>query len=609
MKKSTKILFTALASLSLLVSCQTGGTSSQTSEVQSSEAALVVDAIKVTADTTLVVGTEYDFDAYVELASKVELTEEQATQYDIVVIGENAKNVTITGHKVIINVEGEYTFKITAGDKSTYHIVDAISQIKNKYKLLTENVTSNYFTGYVEFDQNGGATLYNAGWIHNENYFAYYEDIYTGGTTDSYIGLLKNANEDVYQFSVKSDGTTNLKVDPGKASTLVSLGYFGDFCLDYTYFDTYTEQGYSYLLASGEAGDELAYNWCSAHNLGLPSGITGQVMIEFAQLQDGSELPLVYVLGYNAQGQLEFMLTQFLIFDESACSLPGVDAYIEAGNAPTAISATEISSKITEIVNTKNFTVKYHAAWEDAEGNTIAETEVPDWFKSNWIYQDYGNENATAGGNMFFRQLDATVSVTADAYHIAYKDLYTNTEGYDLFSSASGSVVHETNYELDDMLHISPLNEVKTDNTSFVTSSSVWSENFGVTNIWGPSYYAGLAREVTGDELNVYAKEVDSESGNVYFTISNYDSSYLVELLTLFPWFGDLYFTEYYFELPMLADANGNEFTLGEYLMPYTYVTVASDSVFFEFECELDETCSYVFTIEYCNAGTTVIPA
>jgi len=376
MKRLKKILLVSLVAGSLstigLTSCDnTPATSADASVVASSEEASVEETTSVpnvsrivvkTPETDPKVGETINLDDFVTVYSD----DVESNVFTATVKTEDT--VTLTDHILTVIAEGDITVEITEGVKTSLFRATAVSEILGNYIEDTASIGKNYFLELLYTDDTSGELSgTNAGWLHNENYFGYYEGVLQGGE-DLFTGILEAGSGDSYNYTMDDRAGTNLVVEPGKQSDL-GLYYLAAAFPDLTSELSTNEAGTGLDIADG-ADFEL-------NSLGVQFGegddIAWGVSYEDVLLGDATETAktLVFTLYYNGAADWQLALET----DEASYTCQAIEDYRTAGTLPETLKVDELATKADEIAATTNYTMDFKAGFFNYSDGSAATME------------------------------------------------------------------------------------------------------------------------------------------------------------------------------------------------------------------------------------------
>jgi len=400
MKRLKKILLVSLVAGSLstvgLTSCDDSSTTSseETSAAETSSLPDVSRIVVKTPDTDPRVGDTIDLDEFVTVYSD----DVESNVFTATVKTEDT--VTLTDHTLTVIAEGDITVEVTEGVKTSIFRATAVSEVLGSYIDDTSSIGKNYFLELLYTDdESGELSGTNAGWLHNENYFGYYEGVFTDGQ-DLFTGILKAGSGDSYSYTMDDRAGTNLVVEPGKQSDL-GLYYLASAFPDLTSELSTNEDGTGLDIADG-SDFEL-------YSLGVQFGedadIAWGVSYEDVVLGDATEATktLVFTLFYNGEADWQLALET----DEASYTSQGIEDYRTAGSLPETLTVDELATKADEIAATTNYTMDFTAGFfnysdgsaatmdSDSGLPTINETTYVD---ENTIYT-YDEDSGAAFGS------------------------------------------------------------------------------------------------------------------------------------------------------------------------------------------------------------------
>ena len=554
MKRLKKILLVSLVAGSLstvgLTSCDDSSTTSseETSAAETSSLPDVSRIVVKTPDTDPRVGDTIDLDEFVTVYSD----DVESNVFTATVKTEDT--VTLTDHTLTVIAEGDITVEVTEGVKTSIFRATAVSEVLGSYIDDTSSIGKNYFLELLYTDDESGELIgTNAGWLHNENYFGYYEGVFTDGQ-DLFTGILKAGSGDSYSYTMDDRTGTNLVVEPGKQSDL-GLYYLASAFPDLTSELSTNEDGTGLDIADG-SDFEL-------YSLGVQFGedadIAWGVSYEDVVLGDATEATktLVFTLFYNGEADWQLALET----DEASYTSQGIEDYRTAGSLPETLTVDELATKADEIAATTNYTMDFTAGF--------------------FNYSD---------GSAATMDSDSGLPTINETTYVDENTIYT----YDEDSGAAfGSTIEEGKaYNFTNIVDgVATTTITKTEDTeaTSVTDIAAYASDKVVTALSADGLLTGL--NVTGKET--------AEDGTISAAGTGEDDSafiFAVAGLNNGADFTDVFTQTVEDGVTTLADVTDWE------------ITIAEDTLEVKLSLNWDGTVAYVLDFNFNNFGATTVP-
>lgn len=362
-----------------LTSC--GGTSTVTSE------APAVSRIQITQpQEDVLVGDTLNLDDYVTITGGL-----GPKSYTATLQSTSEDKASLDGHTLTILSEGEVKVRIEAGEKSGTFTVDALSQLKAKFKDFTSSITSTYFIDMLDVDNAGNIYLAGSGWLHNENYFAIDNSAFSA-TETGIQGILRAGTGNSYSYTMDDMTGKNFSVTPGIQANFDLYYLAMDMPLTASTFETqYDSQGNEIGLVTTDATTIAnACLYMFSANSPLEAGATKQALsIEFVTFvgQDGEkiDIPLLFVtcdIVIDGKAYTDAMWIYGAIFGPEYGTVSVIDDYIASGEEPEPYTCEEVPTMFKTISSAKNYTEKVEVKWRNGTSPTDEGITAPadfDW--------------------------------------------------------------------------------------------------------------------------------------------------------------------------------------------------------------------------------------
>lgn len=361
----------------------------------------VSDIEVTTPEEDIIVGDILNLDSYVNVVGGT-----GPKDYTVTVRAVSADVVTLEGHTLTVLKEGQIALKVEAGAESVLINWESLSREKAALKAYTQEAASEYALYDVYTDEEGYLDFAGTGVKHNDNYF--YSYTYNSTARDNVgEGMILLGDGKMYDFTADSLEGENFKVLEGGASGANWENYFVnmDNPIDYTTFETVTEDDYTYLVCDSSvpapagmedyAANMPAYILLCAYGYRLNAtncpADTYQVVVE--DLGDGMLL-LEIMFEYSqaiisrygdAYAGPQIAEMALLGGPEDSKLLPA-EAYLASGEIPQALTFDELTTAYTAMDTAKNYTVDVTAGWFSTP--TVTGTPVSNPLQA-YGYQDF----------------------------------------------------------------------------------------------------------------------------------------------------------------------------------------------------------------------------
>lgn len=330
---------------------------------------------------------------------------------------------TLVGHTLTITGEGRSIVNITRGNLSASLTFESYSRTKGMFVDFIGQLGRNYVVEGMPYTPSelgqalisSGATYLieaavnapaeneceyiipsyftpSATFIHNQNYFAYYQGIFQGGD-DSYTGLYSGTDGNTYNMNFKDKGGSELEVLQGPSGAPFELYYVAmDFPITASQVTTqYDDSGNEYLLLSASATESfmqyslgISYGYPSYYatitmekTAYLPVGLTDEQALVTGE--DGYSIPWIYqdlphvlLWGVDPTGQAEPLDTWVIEggnttidgVERNISAMPSIEDYRGETGFPEPLTDVHGFDKVLSTAeDRKNYTVDVVSTW------------------------------------------------------------------------------------------------------------------------------------------------------------------------------------------------------------------------------------------------------
>ena len=373
--KISKFTIAALLTMGLVVTgCVSKKTSNSGSQQPSSSSSTsipaVVTDIEITpVGRTLLVGDQINLDDYVNVVGG----EGGPKAFNAAVRPGSEGLVTLEGKTVTVVAEGTFKIDITAGTESNIFEATAMTALRAAFKDYIDNFPLVYGVQRQTYNAGEIVDVPNEVVVHQEDYIAHYawED------TDPKVGgFLKAGDGKIYQWSASDMAGTNFKPIPGPVAAVSSWGnYFINHALYFKFSDyqmTDYPESTEKVLAITDAAlaqpDLVEYFDCAIDQLmycalGFDFGddINKTLYVHATEKPSGGfdfNFELIYTDTNGTESTTDDHVYGFpfrFLLGDAAPELAYVQAYVDSGEHPEAVSFAEFTTVSSAAVAAKNY--------------------------------------------------------------------------------------------------------------------------------------------------------------------------------------------------------------------------------------------------------------